>query len=104
MTRLRLAMRRLAAALRPGRRDEDLHDEIAGHLAEAADDYMRRGLSREDARLAALRSFGGVAQAEEIHRDVRSVRWLDDLRHDLRHTVRALATSPTAYRRAFRAA
>jgi predicted permease len=94
MTRLRLRLRRLAASFRSRRLDDDLRDEISSHLAEATDEYVRRGLSPEDARLAALRSFGGVTQIEQVHREMRSFGWLDDLRQDLRHTRRALVRNP----------
>src|SRR6187397_1412598 len=91
---MRLNMRPLLASLRSRRMDDDLRDEIAGHLAEATDEYVRRGLAPDDARRAALRSFGGVAQIQEVHRDVRSFRLVDDLRQDLRHTRRSLARNP----------
>jgi len=94
VTRLRHHARRLLASLRSRRMDDDFRDEIAGHLAEATDEFVRRGLTPEEARLAALRSFGRVAQIEEIHRDVRAFRLLDDLRQDLRHTRRSLARNP----------
>ena len=73
---------------------DDLRDEIAGHLAEAADEYVRRGLPPDEARRAALRSFGRVAQIEEVHRDVRSFRLLADLRQDLRYAFRSIAARP----------
>ena len=60
------------------------------HLAEAADEYIRQGLSPEDAQRAARRSFGGVTQVKEVHREVRSFGWLDDLVRDLRFGVRML--------------
>src|SRR6185503_4575880 len=94
VTRLRHHARRLLASLRSRRMDDDFRDEIAGHLAEATDEFVRRGLPPDEARLAALRSFGRVAQIEEIHRDVRAYRLLDDLRQDLRHTRRSLARNP----------
>ena len=46
---------------------------------------MRQGLSPEEARWAAQRSFGGVAQTREAHRDVRSFLWLEDLARDVRY-------------------
>jgi putative ABC transport system permease protein len=74
--------------------DRDLDDEIASHLAEAEEEYIQQGLSPEDAHWAALRSFGGVTQTKEIHRQVRSFMWLDDLRQDLRYALRTLRRSP----------
>jgi putative ABC transport system permease protein len=60
--------------------DRDLDNEIAAHLAEAVDDYVAKGLSREEARLAALRDFGGVTQVKQVHREMRGftfMNWLD---------------------------
>ena len=94
MTRLRTFVFRLWALVRSRRIDRDLDDEIAGHLAEAADEYVRQGLSAEDARHAALRGFGGVTQTKEVYREVRSFMWVDDLARDLRHACRTLRRAP----------
>jgi len=85
---LRRFLRRLLASFQARRLERELKDEIASHLDEAADDYARRGLSRAEARRAAVRNFGGVTQAQQIHREIRTFGWLEDLRHDLRHTGR----------------
>jgi hypothetical protein len=60
--------------------DRDLDREIAAHLAESVDDYAARGLGPEEARLAALRDFGGVTQVKQVHREMRGftfMNWLD---------------------------
>jgi hypothetical protein len=46
------------------------------------------------ARLAALRDFGGVTQAKERHRDVRSFVWLEDAWRDVRYPARLLLRNP----------
>src|SRR5688500_6495916 len=94
MRHVRAFLTRLLALLRSRRMDHDLDDEIASHLAEAKEEYIQQGLSPEDARLAALRSFGGVTQTKEIYREVRSFMWLDNLRRDLRYALRSLRRSP----------
>ena len=94
MTRLRVLLFRLRALVHARQLDREMHDELASHLAEAADEYVRQGLSPDEARLAALRSFGGVIQTVEVHRDMRTFAWLDDLRQDLRYTARALVKNP----------
>ena len=94
MTRLRAILPRLWALVRSRQMDRDIDDEIASHLAEATDEYIRQGLSPENARSAARRSFGGVTQTKEVYRQVRSFMWLDDLSRDLRHAVRTLRRSP----------
>ena len=94
MWRLRRVARRLADFARPGRADAELSREIASHLALLEEDFRRRGLSAEDARVAARRAFGGVEQAKEVQRDARSFPWLDDARRDLRHAARLLRRTP----------
>ena len=94
MTRLRIFLSRLWALVRSRQMDRDIDDEIASHLAEATDEYIRQGLSPEDARRAARRSFGGVTQTKEVYREVRSFMWLDDLTRDLRHALRTLRRAP----------
>ena len=94
MTRLRIFLSRLWAIGRSRQRDRAIDDEISGHLAEATEEYVRRGLSLEEARLAARRSFGGVTQAKEVYRQVRSFMWLEDVWRDSRHGLRTLRKSP----------
>jgi predicted permease len=62
------------------RADRELDDEVAAHLAEAADEHIARGLSPQDAKYAALRDFGGVTQVKQVHREMRvptMINWLD---------------------------
>ncbi|MGH9371071.1 MAG: ABC transporter permease, partial [Vicinamibacterales bacterium] len=94
VARLRTFLSRLWALVRSRQVDREIDDEIASHLAEARDEYIQRGLSPEDAHLAALRSFGGVTQTKEVYRQVRSFVWLDDFRQDMRYTSRTLVKSP----------
>jgi len=94
MTRLRIFLSRLWAIGRSRQRDRAIDDEISGHLAEATEEYVRRGLSLEEARRAARRSFGGVTQAKEVYRQVRSFMWLEDVWRDSRHGLRTLRKSP----------
>jgi putative ABC transport system permease protein len=94
MTRLRIFLFRLRALVRSRQMDREIDDEITSHLAEATDEYVQQGLSPAAARLAAQRRFGGVTQAKEVYRQVRSFMWLEDLARDLRHALRTLRRSP----------
>ena len=94
MTRLRSFLSRLGALGRSRQSDRDIDDEISSHLAEATEEYIRQGLSPEEALLAARRSFGGVTQTKEVYQQVRSFMWLEDMTRDLRHAVRTLRKSP----------
>jgi predicted permease len=85
---------RLQGLLRGRHLDRDLQEEMDAHLEEATDEYVQQGLSREEARRAARRSFGGVAQAQEVHRDLRSFPWLEDARRDIQYALRSLKRTP----------
>ena len=85
---------RLRNVLRPGRDEPALDREIASHLALLEDEHVRRGMTREDARLAARRAIGSVALTKDLHRDARSFPWLDDARQDVRFAARMLVRSP----------
>src|SRR5580658_10577223 len=90
--------RRLFARLKnlfgPGRADRELARELSAHLTLLADEFQRRGMSIEDARLEARRAFGGVEQAKELHRDERSVLWLEQTIADVRYACRNLLKTP----------
>src|SRR4029453_15651341 len=90
----RRVLRRLANALRPGWAEPDLTREMASHLALLEDDYVRRGLTQDDAQVAARRAFGGVALAKDLHRDARSFVGIHDLRRDLQYAIRTLLRTP----------
>jgi predicted permease len=64
--------------------------EVEAHLTLIEDDLRRRGLSAEEARLAACRTFGGVDSAKELHRSERSFQWIEDALQDLRYGLRSL--------------
>ncbi len=76
------------------RAEEDLAREVAAHLALLAEDFERRGMSPEQARLAARRAYGGVEQAKQAHRDERSLLWIEQALQDLRYGLRTLGQSP----------
>ena len=74
--------------------EADVAREIAAHLALLEDEYLRRGMNPEDARLAARRAYGGVEQAKQLHRDERAFQGLAQTVQDVRYTFRQLRKSP----------
>jgi len=72
----------------------ELNEELRFHLEKEIEQNMARGLSYDEARLAALRSFGGVEQVKEQARDVRGVRFFEELSQDLRYGLRMMRRSP----------
>src|SRR5215216_1294162 len=91
LNRLRL---RLRALLRKAQMERELAEELRFHLEKEVEQNMARGMNAEEARLAALRSFGGVERVKEESRDVRGVRFLEELGQDLRYGARQLAKNP----------
>jgi hypothetical protein len=94
MTTLRRFAARLAALFGTRASDARLAEEIAEHIALATDDNIARGMAPEAARLAALRSFGGVARTTEIYRETRGFAALDALRQDVRYALRSYRLTP----------
>ena len=84
---------RLINTFRPKTADDDLAREVAAHLALLEDEYRRRNLTPNEARLAARRAMGGVAHAKDLHRDARLFGWLDDARQDVRFAARMLSVT-----------
>lgn len=72
------------------RRESELSEELQLHLEREAERLQAGGLSREEARLRALRVFGGVEQIKEASRDARGTATWDALVRDVRHGLRRL--------------
>ncbi|MGD1105229.1 MAG: ABC transporter permease, partial [Terriglobia bacterium] len=87
-------LRRLPALFRKEELDQELSDELAFHLEKQIEQNMAAGMSAEEARYAALKSFGGVEQVKEECRDAWGVRFIDTLLQDIRFGLRMLAKNP----------
>ena len=90
MTFLRTAWSRVLELVTREGRERRLNDEIQSHLDLLIDEHMAHGMSREDAVLAARKSFGGVDQVKERYRDQRGLPFLDLLIQDLRFAFRLM--------------
>ena len=87
-------IRRLRSLVLGSRAERELDEELLFHIERQIEANVERGMSREDARTAALRSFGGVEQIKEACRDERGVRLVEDLGKDLLYGLRILRSSP----------
>ena len=85
---------RLAALFRRRRLEDDLDEELRSHLEMAVERNLGKGMSAEDARREALRSFGGVEQTKESYRDQRGLPMIETTLQDLRFGLRMLRRSP----------
>jgi putative ABC transport system permease protein len=94
MTWLRGLVLRLMALFRKRRLEQELDDELRSHLEMQIEENVRRGMSPQEARHHALRSFGGVEQVKEIYREQRGLPMIETLLQDLRYCLRQLRHSP----------
>jgi len=85
---------KFATLLRRDTAERELSREIESHLALLQEDFERQGLSPAAAKLAARKSYGGIEQAKELHREERSHLWLEHFFKDLRYGARNLWRSP----------
>jgi predicted permease len=85
---------RLRSLFRRGRVERELDKELAFHLARQAEENIAHGLSAREARDAAQRALGGVAQIQEECRDMRRTDLIETLAADLRYAVRSLRKTP----------
>lgn len=75
--------------------DNDLAEEMRGHLEEKTEQLMRlENLSREQARTAALRAFGNPTLVQTRSREVWQWPALESLFADLKFAFRRLRKSP----------
>jgi macrolide transport system ATP-binding/permease protein len=76
------------------RRELELDDELAAHVDLLTDDNILRGMTPEEARRAALLTFGNKGIVKEDWHDQRTLPWLEELRGDVRYALRGLRQSP----------
>ncbi len=85
---------RLAAMFHRRKLDVELDEELRSHLEMATEEYRRRGMGDDEARAAALRNFGGVAQVREAVRMREGLSFLENLRRDMAYALRQMRRSP----------
>jgi predicted permease len=85
---------RLEALSRKKHFEKEMDEELRFHLESMIQNNIQSGMTRDDARHAALLSFGGMDQIKESCRDTRWTRWLDQLWHDLRYVLRIMLRNP----------
>ena len=84
----------LRSLLRKGKPEEDLAEEVQFHLDNEIAKNVKGGMTPQEARYAALRTFGGVDQVKEHCRDIRGIRLVEEFLQDVRYGLRTLRKSP----------
>lgn len=74
--------------------EKELDAEVRYHVDRQTEENIRRGMSPQDARLAAIRSTGGIEQIKEECREARLGRALETTFQDIRYGARVLLKNP----------
>src|SRR6185436_10123243 len=74
--------------------EREMDEEMRFHVEQQTEKNVRAGMPPEEARRAALLSFGGMERFKEESREESRPRRLEDLAQDLRFGLRTLARNP----------
>ncbi|MEW5918058.1 MAG: permease prefix domain 1-containing protein, partial [Gemmatimonadota bacterium] len=85
---------RLRSIFKRGVVESELDRELRDHIEHLVEENIARGMSPNDARYAAQRTFGNVDVTKEEARDTRRTATVENLLKDLRYTLRGLLRAP----------
>jgi len=85
---------RLRSLFQRGAADRELDEELRFHLDHQVEQNIAAGMDPAEARYAALRQFGGLAQHKDESRDARKTRVIESFWEDSRYAVRNLRRDP----------
>ena len=85
---------RLRSLFRRRHVEQDLDEELQYHLDRKIEEYLAKGLTPEQSRVAALRAMDGLTQRKEECRDMRRVNVIENVLQDIRYALRIFAKSP----------
>jgi macrolide transport system ATP-binding/permease protein len=85
---------RFRSLFRGHRVERELDEELQYHLEREIEERLAAGLTLDEARHAARRSMGAIAQNMEVCRDLRRVTLIEHRMQDLRFALRQLRKHP----------
>ena len=94
MRKLRSCIVRLFCLFDRKHRERETADEMQANIELHIDDGIRGGLTPEQARRAALLTFGSLDAAQEAVRDSRRIPVVETLVHDVRYALREIERNP----------
>ncbi len=84
----------LRTLFRRNRNAQQLDDEIQFHLEQQIAENIASGMSRDEARYAAMRTFGNPTFLKEATRDTWGWTRLEEITRDVKYACRALSRAP----------
>jgi putative ABC transport system permease protein len=85
---------RLRSLFRRRNVEGELDAELRFHLDQQIEENLASGMAPQEARVAAMRTIGGIVQFQEECRDMRRINLMENLGRDLRFGLRAMHQSP----------
>src|SRR5262252_6980720 len=89
-----ILMARLHALFRRESVLRDIEEELRVHVEIETETNIKRGMPPDEARAAALKSFGSLSRNTERGYDIRGGGWLETVWQDLRYGARMLVKNP----------
>jgi hypothetical protein len=72
----------------------DIEEELRVHVEMETETNIKRGMPPDEARAAALKSFGNPGRKAELGYEIRGGGWIENLWQDLRYAIRTLFRNP----------
>src|SRR5215510_1119481 len=91
---LKNVLRRVRGLWRSETIHQEITDELQFYIDMRVEENIRRGMSPDEARRDAERSFGNLTRIKEQGYDVRGGQWLETVWQDLRYSARMLLKNP----------
>jgi putative ABC transport system permease protein len=85
---------RLQSLLKRTRVEQELQKELRFHLDQQIEENIAAGMSKEDARYAALRAIGNMGSIQEECRATWRTQWLESIVQDGVYAIRTLLKNP----------
>lgn len=73
---------------------QDIDEELRIHVEMETETNIKRGMPPDEARAAALKSFGNRGRIKDLSYEIRGGGWLEDVWQDLRYGARMLRKQP----------
>src|SRR5262245_14188224 len=89
-----ILMARLRALFRRESVLRDIEEESRTHVEMETETNIKRGMSPDEARARAVKSFGNLSRKTELGYDILGGGWLEKLWLDLRFGIRMLLKQP----------
>jgi predicted permease len=91
---LRVAKDRLRGLFQRESVEQDINEELRGHIEILIEQNIKDGMTSEEARRKAMKSFGNVGRIKDQARDVRGGGMIEALLQDIRFGLRMLLKDP----------